>query len=101
MLFLKKLSQIASTKVGNKNAFYGKHHSETTKKIISDSNSKKVGAFDIDTNELLFTFKSIKEATNFVIREGKTTNKSASARISKICRGVDKSAYGYVWKFID
>lgn len=97
----KKLSQIASTKVGNKNAFYGKHHNEKTKKIISENNSKKVGAFDINTNELLFTFKSLKEATNFVIREGKTMNKNASARISKICRGVDKSAYGYVWRFID
>jgi len=36
--FRKKLSDIAKTRVGKKNPFYGKTHSDETRKIISQSN---------------------------------------------------------------
>lgn len=96
----KKLSEWASTRTGEKNSFYGKHHSEATKKHIGDMNSKTVGMFSIETDELLKTFESIKKATEYLLLNNITKNKDASSRISKICRGSGKTAYGYVWKFL-
>lgn len=94
-----KLSEYAKQRIGELNHFYGKQHKESTKKAISESNSKRVGMFSLD-NELLREFSSIYEATNYLIENNITKNKNASSRISKICRGIDKTAYGYIWKFI-
>lgn len=39
---LQKMSKSAKNRTGNKNSFYGKHHSNKTKKIISATNSVKI-----------------------------------------------------------
>ena len=39
---LQKISKSAKNRTGNKNSFYGKHHSNKTKKIISATNSIKI-----------------------------------------------------------
>jgi group I intron endonuclease len=96
----KKLSMSASQRTGEKNSFFGKVHSEQTKKLISESNSKAVQMIDKDTNQVLNTFPSLIEACNYLMARGITTNQSASSRISKICRGVGCIAYGYLWKFV-
>lgn len=96
----RKLSEAASKRVGPKNSFYGKHHTEKTKQIISQTNSVPVGAYDINTGILLMTFDSLTQAVNYLLEKGITKNKNANARISKICQGIDKTAYGYIWKYL-
>lgn len=89
---------------GEKNSFYGKHHSEETKKIISEKNSVKVVQIDKDTNEIINVFKSAKEAGNYF---GKPRG---NAEILKVCRGRfkiqnghikhNRTAYGFRWKYL-
>lgn len=84
---------------GEDNPFYGKHHSSETKAHISEINSKPILMIDRNTDEILCEFTSLLKATEYLIENKITSNKDASSRISKICRGVDKTAYGYKWKY--
>lgn len=95
-----KLSAIAKTRTGEKNSFYGHTVSEENKKILSEVNSKPVGMYDKITGELLQVFPSLKLAGEFVLNNNLTQNPNCIARISKICNGMDKSAYGYIWKYM-
>lgn len=54
-----------------------------------------------ESDEVIQVFPSLAKASEYVIEIGRTTNKNAFARISKICNGIDKSAYGYGWKFVE
>lgn len=85
---LKKFSEIRQ---GEGNPFYGKHHSEDTKKAYS----KMVNQINKDTNEIINTFVSIKEA-------GRQTGVQAS-HISSCCHHTygRKTAGGYRWEFVD
>lgn len=93
-----KLSEIASTRIGEKNAFYGKHHSEKTKQLISQTNSVAIYAYDKQTNKFIKEFASATEAMSWLKTEGKTNNWNASM-IIKCCKQLVKSAYGYIWKY--
>ncbi len=64
-------------------------NTETSKKI----KSKKIGQYDKETLELIQIYPSIKEAA-------KALNKGHS-HISNCANGIRKSAYGYIWKFIE
>lgn len=83
----------------NNNPFYGKHHSDEAKRMISDSNSKPILMIDLHTDEVIMEFSSLIKATEYLLENNITSNKGANSRISKICRGIDKSAYGYKWKY--
>ena len=94
-------SRIASgVAKGENNPFYGKHHSEHSKQIIGQKNSEPVGMFSIKTGECIKEFKSTYEAVDYLLNNNITKNKDAASRISKICRGLGKTAYGYIWKFL-
>lgn len=54
---------------------------------------------DLHTDEIIMEFSSLLKATEYLLENNITSNKGASSRISKICRGIDKSAYGYKWKY--
>lgn len=96
----RKLSEKASLRTGDRNPFYGKSHSDSTRNRISVANSLPVAMCDLTTGEVIRKFSSAYNASLFLLEEGKTKNKYASSRILKICHGVDKSAYGYSWKFV-
>lgn len=59
-----KLSKLAKGRTGDKNAFYGKHHTKETNKKISDANSIAVDMFDKDMT-LIKTFSSGREAARY------------------------------------
>lgn len=76
----------------------GYHHSEETRakmseahRKISEARRKEVYQYDLDGN-FIARYKSIKEASRAI---GKV---EAHNRISRVCRGLGKTAYGYVWK---
>lgn len=83
------------------NPFKGRTHTQEVKNIISEKNSKPVAMLDKESGEVIQVFPSLAKASEYVIEIGRTTNKNAFARISKICNGIDKSAYGYGWNFVE
>ena len=66
---------------------YGTHN-----KRVAEANSKQVQMFDKSTGELLDTFPSTMEAWR--------VTGIAQSHISSCCLGKQKSAGGYVWRYI-
>lgn len=58
-----------------------------------DLTKKRVGQYDKNTNTLITTYNSIKEAANAV-------NVDRSC-ISRCCSGKKKSSRGFIWRFIE
>lgn len=81
------------------------HSTKSISKILKDNNidikrhqdiskeklSKKVSQFDLNNN-FIRTFNSIKEAAIF-------NNIGDDSKITKVCKGKRKTAYGYIWKY--
>lgn len=94
------LSECAKQRIGEKNPFFGKLHKESTKKMISDANSKPVCQIDLKTGEVLNEFSSALEA-------GKSLgNPKLNSEIIKCCRGYVSpsgrhylTCKGYKWKY--
>lgn len=101
--FRERMSEIASERIGDKNSFYGKSHSEETKRKISIANSnnpnigahkmKKVIAINLSTGEKS-EFKSIKEVTENI--EGLKNRNMVSA----VLNGKYKQYKGYTFEFL-
>lgn len=95
----KKLSEIASKRVGPKNPFYGKHHSSEMKHILTLVNGLPVYMLDKNTKEILCSFESAAQAGHYLQSLGVTKNKTPNGLILDVCHGKLNSAYGYSWKF--
>ena len=58
---------------------------------------RKVAQIDKDTDKIINIYDSIAEAAIALNKDKKT----ASPSICSVCKGKNKSAYGYKWKYID
>lgn len=76
---------------GEKNGFYGKHHSEETKRKFS----KPVIMYDLNNKETN-RFNSLTEACREM-----NLPKHAFKNVSECCRGKRKTAYGFIWRYAD
>ena len=92
----KKMSE---AKKGENHPMYGKHHSEETKKKMSETKkgennpkNKPVVQIDPNTNEVVNTYCSAREAE-------RQTGFYQSA-ISRCCRGEQKMYKGYKWMYL-
>lgn len=100
-----ELSEETKQKLSEANK--GKHHTEETKQKMSENagrsmkgkfgsenpSSKKVAQYDKQTNELIKIWDSIAD-----IERELGINHS---NISKCCKGKQKSAGGYVWRYVE
>lgn len=89
---------------GNENPFYGKQHSEETKKRVSEANTKHhVLQIDKSTDEVLRKFHNPKHAGTWIVENGHSSGHpdTCGGRISEVCRNANKActAYGFKWRF--
>lgn len=61
---------------------------------------KPVNQYDLNNN-LIQTFKSLTEATNWLIKQKYTRNKNAKTNIASCCSNKAKTAYGFIWKYVE
>ena len=100
---------------GSKNGFYGKKHSQESKRLISEHNPRmypkalreykehqrsilqKVAQYDKKTGELLAVWNNWCEASKAV----SPSNRCGYAHIQENCQHKRKSAYGFRWEFAE
>lgn len=91
----KIISEFAKTRIGNKNPFYGKHHSEETKAIISTKNqnnrTKAISQYDLNCN-FVKSYKSIRAASRELNISG--------GLICAVLKGQQKQTNGYTFKYM-
>ena len=75
---------------------------KTSQEINAERKSLAVNCYLKDNNDILYEFKSSREAARFIARKtGVNLSNGMSSHISDVCKGKRKSAYGYVWKYKD
>ena len=75
--------------IGEKNRFYGKKHTEQTKKLMSENRPKK-SVICIDTGAIYVS-----------VREAERQTGAYHGDISKCCKGKRNIAGGYRWQYVE
>ena len=92
--------------IGPDNPFYGRHHTEECKRILSISNSKRSVEMLDSENCVINTFYNMNEAGRYVVNCGlsKADPLTCANRIREVCvQNCDNfkhKAYGYFWRFV-
>lgn len=101
----RKFSEAAKKRFSTEpGTFKGKHHSDAAKRKIAEKNGHSVAMCSKESGEIIKTFVSTMEASRFLNENNYTQNKSAFTRIITICEGVKgqgKTAYGFIWKYLE
>lgn len=90
---------------GKDNPFYGKHHTDETKKRLSDSKFRGiVQMISVDNDDVLKEFRSVTDASKFLIASNISSSKQ-STLIARICcvlnsENTNCTAYGFKWRLI-
>lgn len=96
----KTLSHIGTTKIGEKNSFFGKKHkTETIEKnknknieTLTKLKGRKIAQYSMDGN-LIRLYNSVRSAAREIGR--------SHPSILNCCKGNLKHAHGFVWKYLD
>lgn len=106
--FTEKHKQHIKESIGNRfgccNPFYGKSHKESTRRLLSDKNSKYcVIQYDLKTGENLNIFDTVRLAAEYCISMNFTTGKISSVmyRIYTTCLGKQSKCYEFGWKYVE
>ena len=94
---LKKMSE---SHKGEKNHFYGKHHTEKSKRIMSE---KKKGVYCGNKHPQARKVRCVETGEVFdTIKDAETKYKISHGKISSVCRGKygRKTAGGFRWEWI-
>ena len=85
---IETLIKLTECRLGEKNHFYGKHHSDETKKILKEFSSIKVLQFDLN-NIFIKCWDSISMASEFY--------NMTPSNIVRCCKGQNGVSAGYRW----
>lgn len=90
--------------LGEKNPFYGKHHSEETKKAISDKAKERYRLYGANPNRYMKPVVQLSLDGEFVAKyfSMKDAEKVTGIKnISNCCCGRYKTAGGFIWKYVE
>lgn len=103
----KKISDFAKTRVGGKNPFYGKQHSEKFKnqqrERMKGNNFKKGVKVICKKDDFQKEFNSYSDASYWLIENNHTKSKNRTSVTTTIKEGVvsGKKRYGFVWEIVE
>lgn len=95
-----KISENAKKRTGERNPFYGKHHSKETNEKNSIAHRKYTFIqVDLKTNKEINRFGSIQDVCDYIhsVNLSKAKDASIAYRIYWTVYGKQKEAYGYGW----
>lgn len=93
----KLLSELAKQRTGELNPFYGRHHTEETKRKLAIKKGKAVIGTDMDGNE--YHFDTAKDAGEWCRQKGLTKSKTPNSDILKVCKGIKQTAFKHYWRY--
>jgi hypothetical protein len=79
------------------------NYSEKCKKVREQPSVwlyRSVKQYDLNSN-IIQTFNSLTQATNWLIENNYTSNKNAKSNIIACCTNKAKTAYGFIWRYVE